>query len=38
MPEEAEPDVRVKRDDGDDDGEDGDDSDEDSDDGGNSCA
>ena len=37
MPEEAEPDVRVKRDDGDD-GEDGDDSDDDSDDGGNSCA
>lgn len=38
MPEEAEPDVRVKRDDVDDDGEDGDDSDDDSDDGGNSCA
>ena len=37
MPEEAEPDIRVKRDDGDDDGDDGDDSDDDSDDGGKSC-
>ena len=38
MPEKAEPDIRVKRDDGDDNGDDGDDSDDGSDDGGNSCA